>query len=276
MIIVVLVILGLALGSFVNASVWRLHEQSKKPKDRAASDEALSISKGRSMCPHCQHQLTAKDLIPILSWVSLRGKCRYCKQKISWQYPLVELLTALLFVFSYVFWPNELNVYGVVYFCLWLVCISAFMALAIFDIRWMLLPNKIIFPLYGVVALMIATQAISQQSLEPLWRAVVGVLIGGGLFYLLFQISGGKWIGGGDVKLGFLLGAIVGGPDQALLMLFIASLLGTLVSLPLLVSKKVGKSARIPFGPFLLSATYIVVLGGVSITSWYVDTFIGA
>lgn len=227
------------------------------------------------MCPACQHDLTSKDLVPIISWISLRGKCRYCKKPISWQYPLVELTTAVLFVSSYLFWPNELIGWETLYFGLWLVLLIGLMSLVVYDLRWMLLPNKIVFTLYWIAGVMILVQMLAVGSVEPLWRAVIGVIVGGGLFYLLFQISNGRWIGGGDVKLGFLLGAVVGGPEQALLMLFIASLLGSLFSIPLLLSKKANKGTRIPFGPFLIMGTFIVQLWGTTITSWYIDTFIG-
>lgn len=274
MIIAILILLGLCFGSFVNALVWRIHEQEKNPKSRVASYKELSVINGRSMCPNCQHRLKTTDLIPVISWLSLGGKCRYCKKPISWQYPLVELGTALLFIMSYVFWPTEISGWEGVYFVLWLVCLVGFMALVIYDLRWMLLPNKIIFGLYLVVATMVLTQMIQQASLEPLWRSLAGVIVGGGLFYLLFQISDGRWIGGGDVKLGFLLGAIVGGPAQALLLLFIASLAGSLISIPLILSKKAHKGTRIPFGPFLILATIVVQLWGEKLLQWYTDTLI--
>src|SRR5260221_566501 len=104
MTIVALILLGLTFGSFINALVWRLHKQNE---DSAKEQKVpnLSIATGRSMCPNCYHELAAKDLIPVLSWLSLGGKCRYCRQPISWQYPLVELLTAGLFTVSYIYWP---------------------------------------------------------------------------------------------------------------------------------------------------------------------------
>src|SRR3954465_436221 len=108
MIIAVLVVLGLCLGSFVNALVWRLHEQEEGGSKKAAAKK-LSIIKGRSMCPHCKHALKPIDLIPVISWLSLRGKCRYCSKPISIQYPIVELSTALLFVVSYIWWPEPLG-----------------------------------------------------------------------------------------------------------------------------------------------------------------------
>lgn len=280
MIIVALLVLGLCFGSFVNALVWRMHEQSKPKAKRKASDSKLSLAKGRSMCVHCGHELGASDLVPVLSWLSLRGKCRYCKKPISWQYPIVELITALLFIISYLYWPDfqdfqggTLEIAGVVGFVVWLICLVGFMALIVYDLRWMLLPNKIIFPLLGLAGAGAVTNSALSGSIEPLVSSVAGMAVGGGLFYILFQLSSGKWIGGGDVKLGFLLGLLLGAPSLSFLMLFIASLLGSLVSIPLLISKKVGPKTRIPFGPFLISSAIIVQLFGEHIISWYLDYF---
>jgi prepilin signal peptidase PulO-like enzyme (type II secretory pathway) len=106
MIIAVLVVLGLCFGSFANALVWRVHEQAgqaaKKKPDKKYLKQ-LSVAKGRSMCPNCKHELVAKDLIPVLSWLALGGKCRYCAKPISIQYPLVEVALASLFVVSYLY-----------------------------------------------------------------------------------------------------------------------------------------------------------------------------
>jgi prepilin signal peptidase PulO-like enzyme (type II secretory pathway) len=274
MIIAVLILLGLCFGSFTNALVWRLHEQSLPKKKRKASDKDLSISKGRSMCVNCGHTLQAPDLVPVLSWLALRGRCRYCRKTISWQYPLVEAVTAALFVISYVFWPEQLSGWETAGFGLWLVSLTGFMALIIYDLRWMLLPNKIIFPLYGVAAAFVLTQIAGESSLRPLLEAAFGVLVGGGLFYLLFQISDGRWIGGGDVKLGFLLGALLSDPLQAGLMLFVASLTATIVTVPLMLGGRISKKTRIPFGPFLIAAAVVVQLFGKAVTDWYVAHFI--
>ena len=105
MIVLILFVFGLIFGSFVNAYVWRF----KKRKNWVSE---------RSICPNCKHVLRAKDLVPVLSWLSLRGKCRYCKKPISAQYPAVELFTALLFALSYAFWPYSLTLLG------WLAFIS--------------------------------------------------------------------------------------------------------------------------------------------------------
>ncbi|HEX7368051.1 MAG TPA: prepilin peptidase, partial [Candidatus Saccharimonadales bacterium] len=147
MIIVVLTVLGLIFGSFVNALVWRLHEQEGKSKK---SRQQYSILNGHSMCPNCHHELAAKDLVPVLSWLWLRGKCRYCRKPISWQYPAVELMTGLLFVGSYLWWPLSLQGVGLFQFVVWLGFIVGFMALAVYDLRWFTLPNRIVYPLIAL------------------------------------------------------------------------------------------------------------------------------
>lgn len=235
----------------------------------------MSIINGRSMCPNCRHELAAKDLVPILSWLLLRGKCRYCHAPISAQYPLVEAATALAFVLSYTFWPNQLVGGEVAIFALWLILVVGLMALVVYDLRWMLLPDKIVFSLLAVaVAQAIVRITFADRPMTTFLGVVFGALVGGGIFYILFQVSKGSWIGGGDVKLGFLLGIIVAGPAEAFLTLFLASLLGTAASLPLLFSHKLKKSSRIPFGPFLILAAFIVVLFGHDIITWYQRAFL--
>jgi len=274
MIIVVLVFLGLCFGSFINALVWRTYKQSKATSKKKAAE--YSLSKGRSMCVNCGHVLAAVDLLPVISWFSLRGKCRYCNKKISWQYPLVETITAVLFVASYVWWPSSLDSgLQIASFVTWLVALVGLVALCVYDLRWMILPNRIVFPVGAIAALSAVLTIVDKGTKQSVFEVVSSVLIGGGLFYLLFQISKGKWIGGGDVKLGFVLGALIAVPGQAALMLFIASMLGTLVSLPMIINKKLTPTTRVPFGPFLIAATIIVKLFGASILNWYLHTFVG-
>lgn len=275
MIIVILVLIGLCFGSFTNALVWRLRQQSLPKSKRIASNKELSISKGRSMCPNCKHTLHAIDLIPVMSWVLQNRKCRYCKKPISVQYPLVELAGAALFVISYIFWPYQINGLETISFIAWLTVIVGFLALIIYDLRWMILPNKIVFPLYGISAVFVLAKLIQAPSLTVLVNIILAIAIGGGLFYVLFQISDGSWIGGGDVKLGFMLGALLLTPVMAVMMLFLASVLGTLVALPLMMSGKSSHKARIPFGPFLICATIIVQLFGQSILDWYTGQVLG-
>jgi len=270
MIIGILLFLGLALGSFVNASVWRLHEQdevkSKKKIDKKYLDK-LSIQKGRSMCPHCKHELAAKDLVPVLSWLYLRGKCHYCRKAIE-DSPLVELSTMALFGLSYAWWPYDLHGIGLYYFVFWLIFLVSFMALAVYDLRWYILPDKIVFPIIFLAVMeLLGSIVFYKQGWPAIISALWGVLVSSGLFYVIFAISKEQWIGGGDVKLGVVLGIILGGPAMSLLMLFIASSLGSIVGIPFLLAGK--KNVRLPFGPFLLLATFIVVLFGSSLINWY-------
>jgi prepilin signal peptidase PulO-like enzyme (type II secretory pathway) len=216
MIYALLVVFGLTFGSFVNALIWRLHEQATRnvtalakkqsPSSshskgaskakvtdtnsrsvssklwssaaifRKAKDDPLSVVYGRSMCPHCKHQLAERDLVPLFSWLSLRGRC---------QYPVVELLTAILFVLSYVFWPSGFHGAGLFEFIEWLILIIGFMALAVYDLRWYLLPDKIVMPLLGVVIVGIMSQFIFFHSGQHLFfESLTGVLR-----YILFIIS---------------------------------------------------------------------------------------
>lgn len=256
MVIALLIVVGLALGSFVNAFVWRLH----KGKDWV---------RGRSECTHCHHQLATKDLVPVLSWLWLRGKCRYCGKPIE-DSPLVELAVPALFVLSYVFWPMELAAQGQFVFVLWLVFLVGFAALTLYDLKWFLLPDKIVFPLIGLAALQVLAVAVFY---EPFWPTVIGAAAGAaalsGLFYGLWRVSGGKWLGFGDVKLAVVLGLLAGGLLETVLLLFAASVLGMLVAVPLLAYGKVGHKSHIPFGPFLLAGMVATQLFGAGIIDWY-------
>lgn len=252
-----LVIFGLALGSFVNALVWRLHTGRDWVSER-------------SECPNCSHVLSAADLVPVVSWLLLRGRCRYCKKTISWQYPIVELITAGLFVTSYLQWPARLNdAAGYLGFVVWLISIVGLMAIAVYDLRWYIIPDQII---YSLIYLAIAKVAVSAALLAggPLQvkDAVAGLLIGGGVFYAIFQLSDGRWIGGGDVKLGIFFGILLGARD-AFIALYIAAVLGAVVMATLLVAKKVTRKSKIPFGPFLISGVFVAGLYGGELWSWY-------
>ncbi len=267
MIMVLIAGLGVIVGSFVNALVWRLHEQSKRTSKVPQKD--LSILTGRSMCPHCHHTLAAKDLVPVLSWLWLRGRCRYCKKPISPQYPAVELLTGILFLSAYVLWPLELNAMGIVRLAFFAIFTVFFVALAVYDIRWFMLPDRLVFPLIAVAALQVGMMVVWHQTFADVWQPVAGAAIIYGLFWGLYQLSKGEWIGGGDVKLAIALGLIAGSPVRALMVIFFASLFGTLASFPLLFRGKKALTQPIPFGPYLLLACYAVVLFAGHIVAWY-------
>lgn len=261
MIILLLIVFGLALGSFVNAFVWRLHEGKDWVKDR-------------SECVHCHHKLAVKDLIPVVSYILLRGKCRYCKKPIN-DSPWVELIVPALFVASYLVWSMALTGEGLFTFILWLIFIVGFVILAVYDLKWFLLPDKVVFPLIILAAVQVLVVAIFYQ---PFWETIVGGILGAavlsGLFYILHKASKGAWIGFGDVKLAIVLGLLAGGLLESALVLFAASVLGMLMSLPLLLTGKAKRGTHIPFGPFLLAGMFITQLFGNQIIDWYLGLVI--
>lgn len=269
MFIAVLALLGLVLGSFVNALVWRLRQQEKSlTKKEIAS---LSILNGRSMCVYCRHKLAAKDLVPVFSWLSLRGKCRYCGKPID-DNPLVEIALAAAFTTSYLWWPGDLALGGQkVLFVSWLICLVGLLALLVYDLKWMLLPNKIIYP---VLAVAIAGRLsyilfFSKNYGHDFWLLAGAVAVASGIFWLLYTYSKGRWIGFGDVRLGLVTGTLLASPALALAMIFMASVMGTVFALPALLAGKKALASRIPYGPFLIAATYIMVLFGQRLVDWY-------
>ena len=258
----VLVIFGLALGSFVNAFVWRLHE-------------GKSWVNARSECTKCHHTLSYLDLIPLFSWFFLRGKCRYCQAKISPQYPIIEAAVAIIFVISYLLWPVTISGSQVAIFSAWLLITVGLVALTLYDLLYMLLPTKVIYTL--MILAIIMSFIVVFRSSDPLIATIdfiIGSLIGGGIFYILYILSKGKWIGGGDVRLGFLLGLLAATAERSMLLIFIASLIGAIVSITMILFKRMKRTTLIPFGPFLITALFIVQFFGQSILHWYQGLFL--
>jgi leader peptidase (prepilin peptidase)/N-methyltransferase len=266
--IAILAFLGLCFGSFVNALIWRLHEQETKPKQKK-----LSILSGRSICPDCKHELGPADLIPLFSWLWLRGRCRYCKKPISRQYPLVEVSLAMVFVLSYIFWPGDLVASGQkLLFATWLASSVGLMALLVYDIRWMLLPTRMIYPTFAIAIggrLAYILFFVHFSVGHKLILLGLSILVSSGIFFLLHEASRGRWIGFGDVRLGLILGALLASPVKSFLMIYLAAMLGTLYILPSFIRRQKGLNAKLPFGPFLIAATWITVLFGQSIIDWY-------
>lgn len=264
MIYVLLIVLGLCFGSFINALVWRTRQNEKNKKK-------ISILNDRSMCPDCRHKLGPIDLVPVLSWIWLRGRCRYCGKQISIQYPLVELAMTAVFLISYIFWPAPVSGGQIILLVTWLAVSVGLMALLVYDLRWMLLPNKILYP---TLLLAVAGQIIYLASSEAhkgrfIINWALSLLVASGVFWVLFWISKGKWIGFGDVRLGLITGTLLQTPGKSILMIFLASLAGATVSVILIAVGKSKMSAKIPYGPFLISATFICLLFGQNILDWY-------
>lgn len=247
------IVLGLIIGSFLNALIFRLHS-------------GQSIAAGRSLCPHCQHTLAWFDLLPVVSFLWLRGRCRYCQRSISWQYPVVETATAILFLVFYLFnlqhysygWPLLLA-------CLrdWLV-VSALVVVFVYDLRWMLIPDSVVLPV--VILAAIASLFLGQTLIGLL----ISLASGFGFFALQYYLSGGTWIGGGDLRLGLLLGAVLAWPS-VLFALFLAYSLGAVFGVGLLLTKKANRKTEIPFGIFIVPALIISMWWGQAIINWYLS-----
>lgn len=250
--------LGAIFGSFAGAVAWRI----KKKKD---------FVRGRSECEHCHHELAPLDLVPVFSWLFLRGKCRYCKKPIGISTLAVELGLGVAFFLSYVAWPLGFDgVLNGVLFGLWLVVLVLFAILFLYDLRWTLLPDKVIFPLIAISLLFFIGRMILGET--PLATAFLELCYAiapiAGLYGVLYFASNGKWVGFGDVKLGVALGLLLGW-QGALLALVLANFIGLLFVLPGLISRQLSKSSRVPFGPFLMLATLISFLYG----SYLIDAY---
>jgi len=236
-------IIGLIVGSFLNVVIWRLH-----------SGEPIVF--GRSQCPRCQAKLRPKDLIPLLSFIFLQGRCRYCRQPISWQYPLVEFATGLLFLLAYSCHPQPLIFFRDA------VLISILIVIFVYDLRWQLIPDQITIP--AIILLFIFSLLLGSS----LWLLIFSVLVGFGFFGLQYLVSSGRWIGGGDLRLGALMGATLGWP-LLIVALLIAYIIGAAVSMILLILGKAKAKTPIAFGTFLALGILIALFWGERIISWY-------
>lgn len=231
------IILGLVLGSFINALVYRLN--ARKP-----------IFFDRSACPRCGHKLAANDLVPILSFAFLRGRCRYCRGRISWQYPVVELAAAALLVLVYRhFSPDMFAVFG--YSVLSLILLIIFL----YDWKHFLVLDSVTLP--AIVFALIFNFLRGENILYLLLATAAG----GGFFLAQYLISRGRWLGGGDIRIGALAGAILGWPG-VVLSIIIAYILGAAVCVPFLIAGKAKGKTPIPFGTFLTVAIFIFILWG--------------
>lgn len=278
-------LIGLALGSFSGATVWRLRarqlEEDKKEGEKVDKKEydhlkkllGKSVNNDRSVCLHCHHQLAWYDLVPLVSWVALRGKCRYCHKPIGYMEPLIELGTAVFFVVSYLVWPVPLSsLLEIINFGLWLIIGVGLIILLAYDMRWFLLPDKIMFPLMGLAVVFALLQLIpSGERVIDLMSLILAATILSGLYYSIYVISRGQWIGFGDVKLGLVLALVLGQWPFAFMTLLFANLIGCFIVLPGLLTKKIQRSSHVPFGPMLILAYFIVGLFGDSILAWYMN-----
>lgn len=239
----IIFLFGLCIGSFLNVLIYRL------PK-------GLNVAKGFSFCPACDHRLYPVDLIPLFSWLFLRGKCRYCKAPISAQYPVVELLNALLWVASAAFFG-----FGGQAFAVMAVC-SALIVVAFCDWQTREIPDSM-----HLVILASAVVCIFTTNQLQLSNRLIGLLCVAGPMFLLALFTGGAAMGGGDIKLMAALGFFLGW-KLTLFTTFGGAVLGT-VAFALLAKTKAKLGREVPFGTFLAIAGVIAIFYGEALLGWY-------
>lgn len=232
---------GLIIGSFLNVCIYRIPRKE-------------SLAWPASHCPECGHELGARDLIPLLSFFLLGRRCRYCRSPIRWRYPLVEGLTAILWLLAWLRFGASMRFLATVVF------VSLGIVMAFIDLDLKIIPDLITLPGMAVGLLL----AILPGGI-PVLDAAIGMVAGAGLLFLVAVISRGG-MGGGDAKLLGMIGAFFGWKG-ALAALFLGSLSGALVGLALMITRVIRRRDPIPFGPFL-------VLGGV-VFAFFGDAIFG-
>ncbi|MFW5984952.1 MAG: prepilin peptidase [Halanaerobiaceae bacterium] len=236
-------ITGLIIGSFLNVVIYRL------PRNE-------SIVFPASHCPECGTRLRVPDLVPVVSFLIYRGRCRYCRSRISRQYLAVELSTGILLLLLFINYDFTavFFVYSLLS-CLLLVC-------SVIDLQEMIIPNKITYP--GIVLGLSLTLLTGHQTLVS---SLLGIIIPGGLLFLI-AVFYQKGLGFGDVKLIAMIGAFAGWLS-ALVGLFLGSLMGTIFCLPFILTGSLDRKTRIPFGPLISLGAVMMLIWGEYIINIY-------
>ena len=246
---IVLFLLGLCVGSFLNVVIARV-------------PEGRSIVGPGSACPRCSTPIAWYDNVPLLSFALLRARCRKCGEPISWRYPVVELVTGLLFVLALAERGLTIDLLPA------LLLVSGLVAITGIDLDHQLIPDVLSIP--GIVVGL----AVSTLTGRPGWLdSLVGVVIGGGIFLLIIVASRGG-MGGGDMKLGAMLGAFLGW-KLVLVAILIAILAGGVFAIVVLLLRRKGRKDAVPFGPFLALGGVVSLFWGEGLLAWYLGTFSG-
>lgn len=274
-------LIGAVVGSFIGAQVWRLRAQ-QLIEDKAAGEAVDTaelkrlksligqrLSSDRSRCLSCNHGLAWYDLLPIASWLAGSGRCRYCKAPIGWME--IGLEAGLAVLFAAVVYHRDILFSGAlpsVQLALFLAAIALLAFLFVYDLRWYLLPDVVVWPFVAISAIFAFLKVAGGEESDGWLSLVMSVMILSGIYLALYIISKGKWIGFGDVKLNLGLALFLVDWRLALLTLFTANLLGTLIVLPGMIRGTVSRGAHIPFGPLLILGFLLVWFFGQPIVDW--------
>lgn len=239
---------GLIIGSFLNVCIYRI------PREE-------SIAFPSSHCPTCSTSLKWYDNIPLFSYLSIKGKCRYCGSKISIQYPAIEILNAIIFIILFYYFHFSLD------FVFYALVSSVLVVITFIDLKEMIIPDVLVLIILILSVLYKTLNYFLYNIPFNTIGSILGLLIAGGIFLLIIVLSKGG-MGGGDMTLIAALGFILG-VKYILLTIFISFLLGAVMSIGLLVTKVKTKKDPIPFGPFIILAFFIVVLYGEQLINIY-------
>lgn len=256
-------VVGALIGSFLNVVIVRL-----------ATSE--SVVRGRSHCRSCKRTLSVFELIPIVSFVFLRGRCRGCKASIGVRYPIVEAATAFLFGFvAFQFWSADFDFLSGVLMALILAFVAGLVVIFSYDMHHYLIPDKVLVPLillaipYQLVVGLRDT-ASGELVLSPLLGAFGAAVVGGLFFLILFLVSKGEWMGFGDVKLVVFMGLLLG-LSGLLLALFFAFVSGAIIGIALMAWGRKNLGDHVPFAPFLICGIFVSFFWGHPIITWYLQ-----
>ena len=252
-------IIGLFVGSFLNVVA-----------DRSVREE--NFISGHSHCEFCNTILKVSDLIPIFSFVSTLGKCRYCDQKLSVAYPLSEILTAFMFALAlslsnYAVIPSFATLGKLLFL---LVAFSFYIAILLADFKYQLIPNKIVIPaIIFVFVVKILVSPLAYFGINLLWALILM-----GFFWFLFAVTKGQGMGFGDVRLAFLIGLFHPFP-QNIVAIFGSFVIGAVFSVFLMLFGRAGMKTKIAFGPFMIISSVVTLVFGRAIVGWYVARWFG-
>ena len=259
----VTIIFGLAVGSFLNVCIYRIPRKGSVASPR------------RSYCPHCKHSLSALDNIPVFSYIFLRGKCRYCKERISPRYMIVELLTAGLFVLMLrrsLALHQSLR-YAALELAITCTFVGFLIVISFIDLEFTIIPNKIVYLGLPIGLLLAIFAAVLQKDANVILSKVLGAVIGAGIIILIAVVGSAIFrkeaMGGGDVKLMAMIGIYLGWWPHILITLIAASLFGSIAGVSLILVRKKKMESAIPFGPFLATGALLSLLYGEKLWVWY-------
>ncbi len=257
MILILAFIFGATIGSFLNCVIYRLETNE-------------GFVTGRSHCTRCGETIRARDLVPIFSFIFLKGRCRYCRAVISFQYPLVEIATGLAFISILIFQRNE-GIFAVAETVFFLLIFCLMIIMFVYDLRHYLIPDEAVFTAIGATFLWYGGLFIVGITSFPV---VIGYFLSGmgaaGFFLAIFLISKGVWMGFGDVKLALFMGLFLGFPE-ILVALFSSFMSGAIIGLVMVFLKKKKIKSEIPFAPFLILGTVLAFFWGNEILEWYLN-----